>query len=228
MVHMNVDEITGKLKSFSNPKNVEGMARFGINPEKALGIGIPILRKMAMRIGKNHRLAGQLWKSDIHEARILAGMIDDPEKVTEAQMERWVKGFNSWDLCDQVCGNLFDRTTNAMKKAYQWSGRKEEFVKRAGFAIVACRVRHMKDSPDKEYIEFLDVIKREAADSRNYVKKAVNWALRQIGKRNRRLRKAAVESAREIGRMDDKTARWIAKDALKELESYKVKRRLAK
>ncbi len=180
----NFEEILIKLKSLSNPEAVAGMARFGINTKKAYGVSIPDLRKMAKGIGKNHILAQKLWDSGIHEARILAGMIDLPERVTEKQMKHWVKDFNSWDVCDQVCSNLFDKTKFAYPKAIKWSKRNEEFVKRAGFVLMAALAVHDKEASDKEFLKFLPIIKREATDERNFVKKAVNWALRQIGKRN--------------------------------------------
>jgi 3-methyladenine DNA glycosylase AlkD len=216
-------EIIIKLKSHSNHKNVEGMARFGINPKNTLGVSIPIIRKMGKEIGKNHELAQQLWKSGIHEARILAGLIDDSKLVGEEQMEKWVKDFDSWDVCDQVCMNLFDKTKYAYKKAMEWSSRKEEFVKRAAFALMASLSVHDKKAKDEDFIKFLPIIKRESTDERNFVRKAVNWALRQIGKRNSKLQKAAIKTAKEILKIDSKSARWIASDAIRELESKKIK-----
>jgi 3-methyladenine DNA glycosylase AlkD len=215
-----------KLKSLSNPEAVAGMASFGINPKNTFGVSIPVLRKMAKQIGRNHLLAQRLWNSRIHEARILAGMIDLPEEVTEKQMERWVRDFDSWDVCDQVCSNLFDRTKVAHKKAIVWSRRGEEFVKRAGFVLMATLTVHDKESGDKEFLKFLPIIKREARDERNFVKKAVNWALRQIGKRNSRLNRMAIETAKEIQRIDSKAAKWIASDAIRELTSGAVRKRL--
>ncbi len=188
--------ILKRLKSLSNPKAVEGMARFGINPKHTYGVSIPKLRALAKEIGKNHLLARQLRSSRIHEARILAGMIDEPARVTEAQMERWVKDFDSWDVCDQVCSNLFDRTPFAYKKAVEWSARDEEFVKRAGFVLMAALSVHDKKAHDDDFVKFLPIIKREAIDDRNFVKKAANWALRQIGKRNKRLNAAAIKTAK--------------------------------
>lgn len=223
---MRCDQIIKRLKSLSNPDAVTGMARFGINPENTYGVSIPILRKMAKEIGRNHSLAQEFWASGIHEARILAGMIDDPEMVTEEQMEIWVKDFDSWDVCDQVCGNLFDKTPFAYKKAVEWSKRKEEFVKRAGFVMMAELAVHDKEAMDKEFLRFLPLIKRETADERNFVKKAVNWALRQIGKRNRSLNKKAIETAKEIKKIDSNAAKWIASDALRELSGKLVQDRL--
>ena len=219
-------EILEKLKTLSDPKAVEGMARFGINAKNTYGVSIPDLRKMAKGIGKNHILAQKLWDSGIHEARILAGMIDLPERVTEKQMKHWVKDFNSWDVCDQVCSNLFDKTKFAHKKAIEWSKRREEFVKRAGFVLMAALAVHDKEASDKEFLKFLPIIKREATDERNFVKKAVNWALRQIGKRNSALNKIAIQTAKEIQKIDSKSARWIASDAIRELTSEAVQKKL--
>ncbi|MFH1404215.1 MAG: DNA alkylation repair protein [Candidatus Altiarchaeota archaeon] len=225
---MKPDEVLRKLRSHANPVNVEGMARFGINPENTLGVPIPALRRMAKEIGKDHGLAQSIWTSGIHEARILAGMIEDPGKVTERQMESWVSDFDSWDVCDQCCMNLFDKTVYAHGKAAEWSARREEFVKRAGFALMASLAVHDKKASDKDFEKFLPIIKRESGDERNFVKKAVNWALRQIGKRNASLNRKAVKTAGEIGGMDSKSARWIASDALRELTDDKVLERLRK
>jgi 3-methyladenine DNA glycosylase AlkD len=207
------------LKSLSNADAVAGMARFGINPQNTLGISIPVLRKLAREIGTSHTLANQLWVSGIHEARILAAFIDDPLLVTRSQMNRWARDFDSWDVCDQCCMNLFDRTPFAYEKAVEWSFRKQEFVKRAGFALIACLSFHDKTAPDDKFIRFLPRIIHESTDERNYVKKAVNWALRQIGKRNSRLRKHAILAADKIQKLDSRSARWIAADALRELKA---------
>jgi len=225
---MDCDEILRQLKLLSNPDAVAGMARFGINPRNTFGVSIPNLRKMAKQIGKNHLLAQQLWTSGIHEARILAGMIDPPEEVTEKQMEKWVKDFDSWDVCDQVCSNLFDKTRFAHKKAIEWSKRKEEFVKRGGFVLMAALAVHDKDADNQKFLRFLPIIKMEANDERNFVKKAVNWALRQIGKRNLSLNTVAIKTAKEIQKIDSKSAKWIASDALRELTSEAVKKKLHK
>lgn len=219
--------ILKKLKSQANPHNVEGMARFGISPKNTLGVPIPFLRKTASEAGKNHALALELWTTGIHEARILASMLDEPARVTEAQMEKWAGDFESWDVCDQVCMNLFDRTTFARRKIIEWAGRKEEFVRRAAFSLIASLACHDKKSPDSAFLEFLPVIKAASTDERNYVRKAVNWALRGVGKRNRALKAAALKTAREISKMDSKAARWIAADAIRELESAAVRKRLA-
>jgi 3-methyladenine DNA glycosylase AlkD len=220
------EDIINRLESLANPEAIEGMARFGITPERALGVSIPDLRKIARKAGRNHDLALKLWGVNTRETRILASMIDDPELVSEEQMEEWVMDFNYWEICDQCCGNLFDKTKFAFKKAVEWSGREEEFVKRAGFAIMAWSAFHNKQANDEVFESFLSIIKREADDDRNFVKKAVNWSLRQTGKRNKHLNKKAVELAREIQMMDSKSAKWIATDALRELTGEAVQRRL--
>lgn len=232
---MTYQQIIKGLKSQADPKNIEGMTRFGINPKYALGINIPVLRKLAKEIKRSpsaktseglHALANKLWNSGIHEIRILASMIDVPELVTETQMDAWIKEFNSWDICDQVCMNLFDKTPFAFNKAVEWSKREEEFEKRAGFALMACLAWHDKKAPDSKFVKFFPHIKRESTDERNFVKKAINWALRQVGKRNKNLNKEAIKLAKEIQKNDSKTAGWIAKDTLWELKSEAVQKRL--
>ncbi len=225
---MEYNAIIQKIKSLADPEAVKGMARFGINTGNAYGVSIPNLRRMARETGKDHALAQRLWSSGLHEARILASLIGEPEKVTGAQMENWVKGFDSWDVCDLCCSNLFDQTELAQQKAVEWSEREEEFVKRAGFVLMASLAVHDKRAADEDFLKFLPIIKREATDSRNFVKKAVNWALRQIGKRNLNLNKMAIKAAGEIRQIDAKSARWIATDALRELTGEAVQKRLAK
>jgi len=188
---------------------------------------MPVLRKMAKEIGKNHKLALELWDSGIHEARILAGFIDEPEKVAEKQMEKWVGDFDSWDVCDQVCSSLFDKTPFVWKKLEEFTKRKEEFVKRTGFTLMAYLAVHDKKAQDKDFIKLLPIIKREATDERNFVRKAVNWALRQIGKRNKNLNKEAIKMAQEILRIENKTAKWIASDTIRELTSPSIQKRLS-
>ncbi len=221
-----ISEILSELKSLSNPEAVAGMARFGINPNNTYGVSIPNLRRMAKEIGKDHLLAQQLWASGIHEARILASMVDKPDMVTEDQMESWVKDFDSWDVCDGCCMNLFEKTESAYRKCVEWSSREEEFVKRAGFVLMARLAVSDKKSDDKPFINFLPIIKREATDNRNFVKKAVNWALRQIGKRNINLNQIAIKTAKDIQKIDSKAAKWIAADAIRELESKAVQDKL--
>ena len=223
---MQAEEILDQLKSLADPEARAGMVRFAVGGQHTLGISIPTLRKLAKEIGQSHDLAGQLWMSGIHEARLLATMIDPPRQVTEAQLERWVQDFDSWDVCDQCCNNLFSKTSLAHQKAHEWSRRAEEFVKRAGFVLIATLAVHDKQAGDDTFLAYLPIIKSEAIDERNFVKKAVNWALRQIGKRNRRLNQMAIQTAREIKDLDSKSARWIANDALRELTSDKVQQRL--
>jgi len=223
-----IEKYLKRLKSLADPEAVAGMARFGINPDNTLGVSIPALRKMAKEIGKNHALAQEFWSSGIHEARILAGMVDDPGEVTAEQMERWAADFDSWDVCDQVCSNLFDKTRFAYEKAHEWSGREEEFVRRAGFVLMATLSVHDKKAGDEKILEFLPLIKKGALDERNFVKKAVNWALRQIGKRNMDLNKAAILTPNDIQKIDSKAAKWIASDALRELTDEKIQMKLRK
>ena len=215
-----------EMRSKRDPKAVEGMARFGISPERTLGLSVPFLRKMAKRLGTDHELAKGLWSSGVHEAKILAALVDDPEKVTEAQMEKWVAGFDSWDICDCCCGNLFDRTPFAYTKAGEWAEHDEEFVKRAGYVLMAELAVHDKKAPDSAFMGFFGAIERGSTDPRNFVKKAVNWALRQIGKRNLRLNRAAIELARKISKKESPSAKWVASDATSELKSEAVQKRL--
>ncbi len=225
---VSVEPVLKKMKAKARPDQLAGMARYGMVRENRLGVAIPDLRKMAGELGKNHELALKLWKTEIQEARILAAMIDRPEEVTEQQMEEWVKDINSWDVCDQVCMNLFERTPFARKKISEWSRREEEFVKRTAFSLIACLAWHDKKAPDQDFIELLPIIKRGATDERNFVKKAVNWALRNIGKRNPGLNRAAIKAAKDIRQMDSKAARWVASGAIRELESEAVQKRLRK
>jgi 3-methyladenine DNA glycosylase AlkD len=196
--------------------------------EQRLGVSVPDMRKIAKEIGKNHELAIKLWKTKIPEAQIVAAMIDDPEKLTETQMEKWVQDINSWDVCDQVCMNLFEKTPFAWKKILDWSEREEEFVKRTAFSLIACLAWHDKEVEDEKFIKLFPVIKREAKDERNFVKKAINWSLRNIGKKNPTLNKAAIDAAKEIQHIDSKSAHWIASNAIRELEGESVQKRLKK
>jgi 3-methyladenine DNA glycosylase AlkD len=223
---MDYEEIIKKLYSLANPENVKGMARYGINPKNNLGILIYQLRPIAKEIGRNHDLALKLWDSKIHDARLIACFIDDPEKVTTDQMDAWAYDFDSWDICDQACTSLFDLSSLAYEKVFQWAGHENEFVKRAAFSLIAGLAVHDKNSNDKDFERFLPLLIHHAIDDRNYVKKAVNWALRNIGKRNLHLNKAALMTAKEMQKIDSKSARWIASDAIKELTSQKVIQRL--
>lgn len=212
-----IDEILKTLHTHANPLNVAGMVRFGINPQNTLGISIPILRKMAKEIKTNHPLAMDLWATGIHEARLLAAFIADPKRWTDAQMDAWVADFDSWDICDQVCINQFRKTPAAYQKAITWASRPEAFVRRAAFSLMATLSVHDKKVPDIEFDPFFECIREQAIDDRNFVKKAVNWALRQIGKRNDTLRHRAIDVAESLLFLDSRAARWIARDALREL-----------
>jgi 3-methyladenine DNA glycosylase AlkD len=228
MTTTQTSSILRHLRSLGDPKAVEGMARFGITTRKVFGVSTPDLRKTAKEIGKNHDLAQELWSTGVLEARAIAALIDEPAKVTEKQMERWVRDFDNWAVCDGCCMNLFDKTSFAWMKVIEWSKREREYEKRAAFALIAVLAVHDKEAEDKQFLSVLPIIKREATDERNFVKKAVNWALRQIGKRNLALNKKAIQTAKEIQRLDCKSARWIAADALRELTSAAVQRRLAR
>jgi len=223
---MKFEKVIKKLNEMARPENVEGMKRFGIIHEKNLGITVTKLRKFAKEIGENHELAVKLWNTKIRDARMLAACIEDPKKVSEEQVESWLKDIQCWDLCDHCCGHFFDQTPFAYDKAVEWSNRKEEFQKRAGFSLVAWLAVHDKKKDDKWFEEFLEIIKRESTDERKYVKKAVNWSLRQIGKRNIDMNKKAIKTAKELIIKYDKTAKWIGKDALRELKSKKIEKRL--
>lgn len=226
---MDYDEVLATLKAQANPTNVAGMKRFGIRPQTTVyGISVVELRKFAKTIGKNHALALQLWNSGVHEARIIATVIADPKQVTESQMDEWVRSFDSWDICDQCCINLFRKTPFAHEKAVEWSAEEAEFVKRAGFTLIATLAVHDKKAPDSILEAYLPIIEREAGDERNFVKKAVNWALRQIGKRNLFLNTVAIMSAEKIQKQDSKAARWIAKDALRELQSEGIQKKIGR
>jgi len=215
-----------RLRSLGNEANRAGMARFGINTERAFGISVTNLRSIAKEVGKDHALAKELWTSGYHEARMLATLIDDPTQVTETQLESWVKDIHSWDLCDGFAGNLVDKTLFAYDKAIEWANRNEEFVRRAGFALMAWLPVHDKKVADKNFAAFFPIIARHASDERNYVKKAVSWALRNLGKRNSVLHRKAIQTAKEISKQDSKAAKWIANDALRELQSEKIRARL--
>jgi 3-methyladenine DNA glycosylase AlkD len=221
-----VKDVLDKLQSKAKPEQLEGMAKYGMAVEQRLGVSVPDMRKLAKEIGRDHKLALDLWRTGIAEARIVAAMVGDPDELNEEQMEDWVKGINSWDVCDQVCMNLFEKNHLAWKKIVDWSEREEEFVKRTAFSLLACLAWHDKKASDEKFLELIPVIIRGATDERNFVKKAVNWALRNIGKRNLNLNEAAINTAKEIKRLDSKAARWIAADAIRELESENIQKRL--
>jgi 3-methyladenine DNA glycosylase AlkD len=205
------------LRALANPTNVEGMARYGISRVGTLGVPVAALRRLARETGRSHKLAAELWRSGIHEARILAGMVEQVERVTPGQMDRWVGAVDSWDVCDQLCQNLFRHTPYAFEKAAEWARAEPEFVRRAGFALMAGLSHKTSAAPDDRCEAFLPLVVEAATDERNMVRKAVNWALRNIGKRNARLRAKAIGAAERIRTIDSRSARWIASDALREL-----------
>jgi len=215
-----------ELKKLANPRVRAQMAYFGVNVPKSLGISAPVLHALARRIGRSHRLAQQLWATGVHEARILATLIGEPEKVTAAEMERWARDFDSWDVVDAACCYLYAYAKPAWSKAMAWSRRPEEFAKRASFSLVAYLSYKDKSAPNAQFVKFLRVIEREAHDERNFVRKAVNWALRNIGKRNIPLNREAIRAAERIRSQNTRAARWIAADALRELKSTAVETRL--
>ena len=221
---MRLEEILKRLRDGAQPDARAGLERFGITARQAYGWSMPALRELARETGRDHTLAQQLWATGILDARILAALVDEPERVTPRQMERWARDFDSWAVCDACCLHLFDLTPYAHVKVRAWSGRKEEFVKRAAFALMATLAVHEKDGTDATFLAFLPLCEREAGDARTYVKKAVNWALRQIGKRSSGLRAAALASARRIAAQGTPSARWIASDAVRELESAAARR----
>ncbi len=224
---MNSTEILEQLASRPDPQAAAGMARFGIVTKKVHGgWTTPALKNLARKIGRDHALAQELWAAEIYEARALATMVEDPEKITARQMDRWAKDFDNWAVCDGACINVFRYTRFARQKCVEWSTRPEEFVKRAAFALMAGLAVADKNASDDAFRKFLPLIQRAAVDERNMVRKGVNWALRQIGKRNARLNRAAVAACRKIHRLDSRAARWIASDARRELESPAVQARL--
>lgn len=204
------------------------MARYGIVAKKVYGVSMGTMKSLAKELGRSHELSQALWKTGWYEARMLASMVGEPERVTPAQMERWAKAFDNWAVCDTTTFVLWDRTPHAWPKVREWSARKEEFVKRAAFALLASLTVHDKLAPDERYLEGLALIEREASDQRNFVKKAVNWALRSVGKRSPGLNRKAVAVARRLASADDSASRWVGRDALRELTSPAVQRRLAK
>jgi len=226
--------VLGRLALLGSDEARAGMARYGIRTEDAYGVSVYELRKVARELGRDHELALALWATGNHEARLLASMVDDPELVTEVQMEEWAAAFDSWDVCDQVTSNLFDKTPLAWSKVEEWSASPDEWVKRAAFATAAALAVQDKKAADEPFLRILELCRRESGDDRNYVKKAVNWALRNIGKRDARLHAAAIETAEAVLAEGDRLAaldrrdaaaramRWVARDALRELRSDKV------
>jgi 3-methyladenine DNA glycosylase AlkD len=221
-----VEKVLDKLKASAGAADLSGMARFGIVVEQRIGASMPVIRQIAKEVGHDHDLALALWETGIADARIAASLIDNPAQATPEQAEDWVRAFNSWDVCDQVCQNLFEKTPWAWQKVTEWAGHDEEFVRRAAFALIACLAWHDRQAADEQFIQIFPLIKSAATDGRNFVRKAVNWALRNIGKRNRNLNRAGIQLAEEIRQIDSKSARWIAADAIRELASDAVQRRL--
>jgi 3-methyladenine DNA glycosylase AlkD len=221
-------KVLSELRALADPKVRSQMAHFGVHVEKAHGISTPQLHLLAKKIGKNNQLANQIWSAGIHEAKCLAALISEPAKVTESQMERWARTFDSWDVVDAACCYLFVFAAPAWKKAIEWSRRKEEFVKRAAFSLMAYLAYKDKSAADAKFLQLLAIVEREALDERHFVKKAVNWALRNIGKRNRALNRVAIRTACTIRTLDSSAAHWIAADALRELTGSAVQKRLAK
>jgi 3-methyladenine DNA glycosylase AlkD len=222
----NVRRVVSELRRLGTKQNVEGMVRYGIRAKKVFGVSKPKLDALARKIGKNHALGLALWSTGIQDAKILAGLISEPGKVTAAQMELWVKDFDNWDSCDGTCCHLFVFADAAWAKAFAWTKREDEFQKRSGFALAAYLAYRDKAAGDAKYLRFLKAIEQEAEDERNFVRKAVNWALRNIGKRNMRLNRAAIATARRLRERESRAARWIAGDALRELEGDAVQARL--
>ena len=214
------------LERRGTKKNRDGMARYGIVADKVFGVSMGTMQSLARELGRDHKLSEALWKTGWYEARMLASLVGEPDRVTPAQMERWARSFDNWAVCDTATFVLWDRTPHAWGKVREWSGRKEEFVKRAAFAMLASLTVHDKKAPDEPYLAGLKLVEREAVDDRNFVKKAVNWALRSIGKRSPALNKASIDVASRLAESPDAAPRWVGKDALRELTSPSVQRRL--
>jgi 3-methyladenine DNA glycosylase AlkD len=220
--------VLAHLKRISKQSFRDSMARYGIPSAKAVGVPVGVMRAYAKQIGTNHRLALELWASGSADARMLATMIGDPAAVTPSEMESWAGDFDSWAICDTACFGFWDRAPHTWSMIPKWAERKEEFVRRAAFSLLACLTVHDKKAGDSGYLAGLELIERFATDERNFVKKAVNWALRSIGKRNAALNDAAREVAKRLSDSSNATARWVGKDALRELASPSVANRLAK
>ncbi|HLE65058.1 MAG TPA: DNA alkylation repair protein [Candidatus Bathyarchaeia archaeon] len=223
---LTLNKVLEELRRVSNHEWAARSIQAGLRPENTWGVSVPNIRKIAKSIGRDHSLAQEVWDSKIHEAMILACMIDVPDLVSDKQMEEWVRNFDSWDVCDACCGSLFNKSKYAFAKAVEWSSREEEFVKRAGFALMASLAVHDKVASDAKFAKFLPIIARESTDSRHFVTKAANWALRQIGKRNLRLNRAATLTARRLSRMENRNSRWAGSDAYRELTGRPVQARL--
>lgn len=222
------ETLIARLEALASPKDAAGMARFGIRGARVLGVPVKTLRSIARETGRHHALAEELWASGIHEARILASIVAEPKRVTLDEMERWASDLDSWDLCDQCCTNLWVRTPFARERALVWSERAEEFVKRAGFVLIVQVAGKDKGAPAELLHRYLARAEREAGDERNFVKKAVSWTIREIGQRGPELNEAAVTLARRLQASEARAARWVGGDALRELTSEKIARRVAR
>lgn len=220
------EETVQALRGMGREENLRGMARYGINTASAFGVPMPRIREFAKRLGKDHGLALQLWRTGFHEAMILAALIADPRRLERSTAEEWASNLDSWDVCDQLCSCLLDRTPYATELIESWTRRDDEYVKRAGFVIMAALAVHDKRAPDSLFLGFLPRIVEGAADEKNFVRKAVNWALRQIGKRNLALNREAVRTAHEVAKLGGRSASWVAKDALRELTDERTLQRL--
>jgi 3-methyladenine DNA glycosylase AlkD len=223
-----VDAVVASLKRLATKATRDGMLRYGLPNDNALGVTVGDMRTLAKKLGRNHELAAGLWDARLYEARMLAAFVDEPDRVTPAQMDRWCRDFDNWGICDTVCFHLFDRTPHAFAKVKQWAVRKEEFVKRAAFALLASLAGHDKASTDEPFARCLPLIEQGAADERNFVKKGVSWALRGVGRRSAKLHAASVEIAQRLAASSHPGARWVGKDAVKELTSPAVVRKVAK
>jgi 3-methyladenine DNA glycosylase AlkD len=226
---MDKDEVLKWLERKGTRRYVEGMARYGIQTKKRVfGVSVGTMQSLAKQLGKDHALATALWTSGSYEAQMLAALIEEPQRVTRRQMNAWAADFDNWAICDTACFHLFDRTPFAWEKARQWSTSRREFVKRAAFALMASLTAHDKAAPDSKFLTLLPLIEEGAHDERNFVKKAVSWALRSIGKRSQALNAAAIASAKRLAESEEASCRWVGKDALRELASPKVQSRLAR
>lgn len=223
---MNLEEIIKLLEENGTEDNIKSSKRFDIRFKKAYGVKLPILRKIAKQTGKNHKLAQELWEYNAHETRLLATMIDEPEQVTNQQLNEWVSSFDSWDIVDQACLNLFDKVPQAIENIFIWYKAEEEFIKRTAFSLIAIIAVHNKKAPASIFDKYYPLIIEASTDNRNFVKKSISWALRSIGKRDKQSNKKALKCAYELQKLDNKTSKWIARDVIRELESEKVQNKI--
>jgi len=223
-----VRDIVASLKRLGTQRNRKGMARYAIPSDKAFGVSVSTIQQLAKRQGRNHELALALWDTGWYEARMMCAFLDEPERVTPAQMERWCRDFENWAICDTLCFQLFDRTPHAFGKVKEWSGRRDEFEKRAAFALLASLAAHNKAASDDEFLRCLPLIEEGATDERNFVKKGVSWALRGVGRRSPQLHAAAVKLAQRLAASSNAAARWVGKDALRDLTRPLVVKKLEK